>query len=205
MRSFVPIPVFVLGALHIFALFLLGPGMNTDAEFTTVHLAGTVLIFAVWLFGVLGYGRWLSIRLVSPPFHSLATLALAVVIATWIPLLLGHLSLIGPQSRWIFAAFSYAGIGLGLKQPLRWPKSPPLFVGPKIKQNFHRRIEWMVTLALIFVVGLRCLKALLPWSQSDPLIYNLYGPRLWLNFRAFMVAARLSRRNLTLRAEGVGA
>jgi hypothetical protein len=160
-------------ALQFVSLLILLGGRDPDTHFGGDHLLATVLVFIVWSVGILGWGRFLAKKLRADKIGVASYFALGTAFASVSAMFLGHLQVIGPNSIWIFSILIYVGIIFGWKEK------------PKFKSITHsvknEKAAWILGFLLALVVVMRMIKGLVPWGQSDPLFYQLYAPRLWLD------------------------
>lgn len=173
------IPVFYSGlflaVIHFASIFILGPGKDPDTAFGAPEMAATLGIFLVWSLGILGWGNFFRKKFRLQGIGIL--FALGTLWACLVSLTLGHLGLIGPQSRWIFGILPYFGIFLGMPEKVDLRSLLP----SKENSSYSQKLARGIWVFLGLIVCLRMLRALHPWGQSDPLFYQLLAPRIWID------------------------
>ena len=162
-----PSLVVITVIINIAAIFWLGPGRDPDTHVGLTEMLATTAVFAIWIMGMISWGAALRRRLLPSLPYFVYDLALGSALMATASFIFGLLGFIGPEARWIFTALNYIGIFVGLK---------PTFTYPKLG-----RLELSVLSLTFGIVALRCLKSYFAWSHTDPLFYQIYGPRLWID------------------------
>ncbi len=171
--SLIHFPTLISSSFILWVSWLvLGDGRNPDAQLDFVAILSVIAVFATFLLSLVGWGDGLSrILFRVAKEHWLVSLILGAAFISFFVLFLGFGS-IGPESRLLFAICVCMGSAL-----VRPRKLGPIISSLKLASWIERGI--LLYLAVFFLF--RVFKSLGPWAASDPLIYHLYAPRLWMD------------------------
>jgi hypothetical protein len=165
----------VLAVTCLIAGTILNPiPIDPDTQIQTSAIAGAFLIFLFWAIATLAWGNSIAMltRLTIKSYLLMPTLGIAGASLT--AFVLGSTGLLGESNKALAIILCFLGIGINLYIEESSTTEP--------KANLSRTEYFLVlfTLSGLFItVLIRLLMASIPHFFSDPLFYNLLGPRLW--------------------------
>jgi len=121
---------------------------------------------------VLGFGRFISHLLKINSLEWPVLLAFGTVFFSVVAGLFGHLGLIGESSHPLFWILTDVGVLLLLARG----------EFPRFGINFERdelRLGRVLVVVIAAEILFKLIRAQIPWPNSDPLFYQLHGPRIW--------------------------